>query len=85
MRAAAALHEADREPFINAVVCRLRGEIIGDGSIHRAIRRRLPETADDRGRGWRTPDALVQGCLREMNKIFLPCLTDQAPPGVARP
>ena len=38
MRAAAALHEADREPFINAVVCRLRGEIIGDGSIHRAIR-----------------------------------------------
>jgi hypothetical protein len=38
MRAAAALHEADREPFINAVACRLSGEAVGDGSVARAVR-----------------------------------------------
>jgi hypothetical protein len=37
-RAAAALHPGDREPFFDALAHRLRGETVGDGSLHRAIR-----------------------------------------------
>jgi hypothetical protein len=32
------LHPADRDPFLRAVTARLSGEVIGDGSISRAIR-----------------------------------------------
>lgn len=38
LRAAAPLQEPDREPFIQAVYDRLCGQLIGPGSLHRALR-----------------------------------------------
>jgi hypothetical protein len=38
MRACEALLPADRDPFLRALAHRLRGELIGDGSLGRAIR-----------------------------------------------
>jgi hypothetical protein len=37
-RACETLHPADRDPFLRAITARLRGEVIGDGSVSRAIR-----------------------------------------------
>jgi hypothetical protein len=37
MRAASALLPADRDPFLRALAHRLRREVIGDGSVGRAI------------------------------------------------
>jgi hypothetical protein len=48
-RAAAALHPADREPFLNALACRLRGETtIGDGNLFRVIKDVLAWAATER-------------------------------------
>ena len=41
MNAAAVLHPADRDPFLRALAHRLRGELIGDGNLARAIRETL--------------------------------------------
>lgn len=41
MRACEALQPIDRDPFLRALANRLRGEIIGDCSIHRVIRELL--------------------------------------------
>jgi hypothetical protein len=37
-RACEAIQPADRDPFLRALTHRLRGEVIGDGSVGRAIR-----------------------------------------------
>ena len=41
MRAARALQLPDRDPFLRALAHRLRGEVIGDGLLHRVMKELL--------------------------------------------